>query len=271
MSNMIWNCKDKKIEYGDRTLVMGIVNVTPDSFSDGGKWFDKNDAINHAIQLVEEGADILDFGAQSTRPNYTEITPEEEIARLEPVIKAVREKTDIAISVDTYFPEVAQKVLEWGVNIINDVSGCFSDKMANIVKNTGAGWIIMHNGEGDITEVSQFFDEMAEKCKNFGIDESQICFDMGVGFGKTRPQDLNLISNIKKYKKFGYPLLLGTSRKRVIGEYSKQENAQNRVFGNISADTVAILGGTDIIRIHDVKNEKQGILMADAIKSAILD
>lgn len=268
---MIWKCKDRKIEYGNDTIIMGIVNVTPDSFSDGGNFYDENDAINHALELVSDGADILDFGAQSTRPGYTEVTPEEELRRLEPVIKAVRAKTDVLISVDTYFPQVAEKVIEWGVDIINDVSGVFNEKMANIVKNTGAGWIIMHSTAGAVEEVADFFAEMAEKCKSFGIDQKQICFDMGIGFGKDRQQDLSLLSNVPKYKKNGYPLLLGTSRKRVIGEFSNQKSPQNRVFGNIAADTACILGGVDIIRIHDVKNEKQGILMADAIKKGIIN
>lgn len=267
---MEWICNNKKIEIGNKTLIMGIINVTPDSFSDGGSFFDENNAINHALELVEQGADILDFGAQSTRPGYVEISADEELNRLEPVIKAVREKTDVAISVDTYFPKVAEKVIEWGVDIVNDISGCFNEKMANIVKTTGAGWIIMHNGAGGVAEVGKFFDEMAEKCNAFGINQNQICFDMGIGFGKDRPQDLELLANISKYKKAGYPLLLGTSRKRVIGEFSCQPEAKNRVYGNIAADTACILGGADIIRIHDVKNEKQGILMADAIKRGII-
>lgn len=248
---------------------MGIVNVTPDSFSDGGKYFDKNSAINHGLELVAQGADILDFGAQSTRPGYKEISPQEEIERLEPVVTAIREKTDVPISIDTYFPKVAKKMLECGADIINDVSGVFNTEMAEIIKSSGAGWVIMHSCAGGVKEVKLFFDNMAEKCNTFGIDKNQICFDMGIGFGKDRQQDLELIANVEKYKKNDYPLLLGTSRKRVIGEFSKQENPEMRVFGNIAADTAGIIGGVDIIRIHDVKNEKQGIYMANAIKNMI--
>ncbi len=263
---MIWKCTDKNIEYGDRPLVMGIVNVTPDSFSDGGDHFSPESAIECALKLVEDGADILDFGAQSTRPGYTEITPLEELDRLEPIISKVRAQTDVPISIDTYFPVVALNTLEWGANIINDVSGVVTKEMANVVKNNQAGWIIMHNGAGGVDEVNKFFVESAQQCDALGIDRAQICFDMGIGFGKDRLQDLALISRVSDYKVDGYPLLLGTSRKRVIGEYGGESVAKNRDYGNIAADTAAILGGVDIIRLHNVKAEKQGIDMAYAIK-----
>lgn len=263
---MIWNCREKKIEYGEKPLIMGIVNVTPDSFSDGGKYLDSDVAVAHAIELVNDGADILDFGAQSTRPGHTPITADEEISRLESVIKRVREQTNIPISVDTYFPKVAQKVLEWGADIINDVSGVVSPQMAKVVKEANAGWIIMHSSAGDIEEVKKFFVASAKECESFGLDKSQICFDMGIGFGKNREQDLRLISFISEYKLEGYPLLLGTSRKRVIGEYGGEKEPINRDFGNVSAHTVGILGGADIIRLHNVKDEMQGIKIAGAIR-----
>lgn len=263
---MIWKCKDKNIEYGSKILVMGIVNVTPDSFSDGGKWYGADNAVNHALQLVDDGADILDFGAQSTRPGYTEISPEEEWSRLERVLSRVREKIDIPISVDTYFPQVAQKAIDAGADIINDVSGVFNENMAQIVKDTGCGWVIMHNGSGGCKEVKTFFEDITEKCRRFSIESNQLCLDMGIGFGKDYEQNLELIANVPDYKIQGYPLLLGTSRKRVIGTSSGQSDPAQRVYGNIAADTTAILGGTDIIRIHDVKNEKQGILTAQELK-----
>lgn len=140
---MIWKCTDKNIEYGDKPLVMGIVNVTPDSFSDGGDHFTPEAAVEYALKLVEDGADILDFGAQSTRPGYTEISPIEEMDRLEPVISKVRAQTDVPISIDTYFPVVALNTIEWGANIINDVSGVITEKMAKVVRDNQAGWIIM--------------------------------------------------------------------------------------------------------------------------------
>lgn len=268
---MIWNCRDKKIECAKATLIMGIVNVTPDSFSDGGEYNDASCAIAHALELVEQGADIIDLGAQSTRPGYVEISADEEIARLEPVLTELRKKTDAPISVDTYFPEVARRVLELGADIVNDVSGVINVDMANVVKEFGAGWIVMHNGEGSINEVKAFFENSLNEIIALGIDRSQICLDMGIGFGKTREQDKELIANIEKYRIEDVPILLGTSRKRVIGEGSNQKEPQKRVYGNISADTVAILGGANIIRLHDVENEIQGILMAQSLKGAIIN
>lgn len=269
---MIWKCTDKQIEYGTKPLIMGIVNVTPDSFSDGGDHFDPQDAVDYALQLVSDGADILDFGAQSTRPGYTQISPQispiEEMDRLEPVISRVRALTDVPISIDTFYPVVALNTIEWGANIINDVSGVVSEKMANVVRDNGAGWIIMHNGAGGVNEVRDFFISSAKRCEELGIDKSQLCFDMGIGFGKDRKQDLSLISSVGDYKLQGYPLLLGTSRKRVIGEYGGESEPKNRDYGNVSADTVAVLGGADIIRMHNVKAEKQGVYFAYAVKNA---
>lgn len=265
---MIWNCKNKKIEYGKRTLIMGIVNVTPDSFSDGGSWFNSDSAAAHALELVEQGADIIDFGAQSTRPGYEEIPPEEEWERLEPVLNEIKGKTDVPISVDTYFPYVAENALKCGADIINDVSGVITGKMAEIVRKSGCGWILMHNGDGSVKEVRKFFEYAVSECQKYGIDKSRLCLDMGIGFGKNYVQNLELIARIPEYKLEGCPLLLGTSRKRVIGQSSGQTAASERVYGNIAADTAAILGGADIIRIHDVKNEKQGILTAQELKRA---
>lgn len=263
---MIWKCRNKQIEYGEKTLVMGIVNVTPDSFSDGGKWFSNESAIEHAIELVNQGADIIDLGAQSTRPSYEEISAEEEWARLEGVIAEIRRQTDAPISVDTYFPYVAEKAVQCGADIINDVSGIVNPEMAEIVKKTGCGWILMHNGSGSIAEVRDFFEASVKKCEELGISREQLCLDMGIGFGKSYDESLELLANVRKYRLEGFPLLLGTSRKRVIGQGSRQDEPKKRVFGNISADAIGIIDGVDIIRIHDVENEIQGIRMADEIK-----
>ena len=245
---------------------MGIVNITPDSFSDGGNYFTAETAVQHGLELLADGADILDLGAQSTRPAYTEVSPEEEWARLSPVLTALRERTDAPLSVDTYFPFVAEKALAAGADIINDVSGTVSEEMAEIVSTYGAGWVIMHSGAGGAKEVRAFFNETAEKIKRLGLDEAQICLDMGIGFGKSYEQNLELLARVKDYKHPAFPLLLGVSRKRVIGRASGQEEPKNRVYGNIAADTAALLGGADLFRLHDIKNEKQGILTAWAIK-----
>lgn len=241
---------------------MGIVNITPDSFSDGGSFKSSEDAVNHALKLLGDGADIIDLGAQSTRPGYTEIPPEEEWKRLEPVLKELRKKTDAPLSVDTYFPFVAEKALKNGADIINDISGNINSETETLCERYGAGIIIMHNGAGGVKEINEFFDKVITDCN---IKE-QLCLDMGIGFGKSYEENLELIANVDKYKKEGFPLLLGTSRKRVIGAASGEENPEKRVFGNIAADTAAILKGVDIIRLHDVKNEIKGVRTADEIK-----
>lgn len=266
---MIWKFRDKKIEYSKKPVLMGIVNITPDSFSDGGKFFDKKSAVDHALKLIEQGADIIDLGAQSTRPDYCEISPEEEWKRLFPVLKELREKTEIPISVDTYFPFVAEKALSVGADIINDVSGNLSAEMARIIKKYGAGWVIMHSKSGSCREVYDFFIEAENFCKKENVDEKSICFDMGIGFGKSYEQNLELIANIGEYKLKGYPLLVGLSRKRVIAQSGKQKEPEKRIFGNIAAHTVSLLGGADIFRVHDIENEKQGLETASEIKKWI--
>ena len=265
---MIWNGRDKKIAYGMRTLVMGIVNLTPDSFSDGGQFDSADSAVEYALQLVGDGADILDLGAQSTRPAYTEITPQEEWERLAPVLTKLRALTDAPISVDTYFPFVAAKALAAGADIINDVSGNCAADMAALVREYGAGWVLMHSHEGGADEAKQFFEKCITDCNYCGIASSQLCFDPGIGFGKTLQQNIRLLARVKDYKIQGYPLLLGFSRKRVIGAISQQEIPKERLYGNIAADTAAIFGGADILRLHDVKHEIQGIRAADALKSS---
>lgn len=266
---MIWNCGKKKIEYGKKVLIMGIVNVTPDSFSDGGDNFVPEKAVQTALKMEKEGADIIDIGGQSTRPGHIPVSDKEEWSRLEPVLKELMGKISVPVSVDTYYPYVAEKAVKAGADIINDVSGVISMDMAKVVKNSNAGWIIMHNGEGDTTEVKEFFVKSIKEAEKFGIHKNQICLDMGIGFGKTRQQDMRLISNIPLYKLKEFPLLLGTSRKRVIKEGTGQENPKLRIYGNIAADTAAIFGGVDIIRLHDVEKEKQGIYMAEVLKKSL--
>lgn len=266
---MIWKCRDKNIEYGKKILIMGILNVTPDSFSDGGDYFFTEDAVSRALALEKDGADMIDIGGQSTRPGHTPVSDKEEWSRLEPVLTALNGVLTVPVSVDTYYPSVAEKALRSGADIINDVSGILSGKMAEIIRKTGAGWIIMHNGHGTPNDVKKFFEKSAEECIALGINQSQICFDMGIGFDKDYDENMRLLANVEKYKISGYPLLLVTSRKRVIGQGSSQPEPKERTYGNIAADTAAIFGGADIIRIHDVKNEKQGILMAQNMKGYV--
>lgn len=266
---MIWRCRNKKIAYGERTLVMGIVNLTPDSFSDGGQFADTDSAVQYTLQLLQDGADILDLGAQSTRPGYTEVSEQEEWQRLEAVLTKLRALTDAPISVDTYFPAVAEKALEAGADIINDVSGKLQPKMAALIKEYGAGWVIMHASEGNAEDIKLFFEKCITDCNHFSISPAQFCFDPGIGFGKTMQQNTKLLARVKEYKLENYPLLLGFSRKRVIGAISAQEEPKERLYGNLAADTAVIFGGADILRLHDVKHEIQGIKAADELKKWI--
>lgn len=266
---MDWICKNRTINYGEKIVIMGIVNVTPDSFSDGGDHFSTENAVECALQLERDGADIIDIGAQSTRPGHTPVSDREEWARLEPVLKALEGKLSVPVSIDTYYPYVAERVLEYGAEIINDVSGIITPEMAQIVKNSGCGWIIMHNGPAAPEQIKEFFEESVAKCREYGVNDNQICLDMGIGFDKDYDENMTLLTNVCEYKIDGFPLLLGTSRKRVIGQGSNQENPKERIYGNIAADTAAIFGGVDIIRVHDVKNEKQGILMAQNMKGYV--
>lgn len=261
---------------GKKTYVMGILNVTPDSFSDGGKWFEVENAVSHALKMIEDGADILDIGAQSTRPGHTPVSPEEELRRLTPVLEALKGKIPVPISVDTYYPEVAREVLKMGAHIVNDVSGVFNTEMAEIVRDNNAGWIVMHTGggtadinvqypDGVTADVISFYEDMMNKAVEFGIKPSQMCMDPGIGFGKTYEENLELIRTVSETLRDDCALLVGSSRKRVIGQATGIEKADERTSGNIAADVAAIMGGCDIIRVHDVLPCAQAAKMADAI------
>lgn len=261
---------------GRRTYTMGILNVTPDSFSDGGKWIDPATAAAHALEMQAQGADVLDIGAQSTRPGHIAIPPEEELARLTPVLARLRGKLRIPISVDTYDPQVARRALALGARIINDVSGAFCTEMAQVIRENGAGWIIMHTGggtadtqasypDGVVTHVRAFFQSMAQKAADFGISRQSLCFDPGIGFGKSHEENLTLLRETTELRLPGQALLVGVSRKRVVGLATGVETAENRVLGTVAANVAAIAGGCDILRVHDVLECVESAKMADAI------
>lgn len=268
--------RDQALPLGVKTYIMGILNVTPDSFSDGGRYFDAKDAVKRALEMEEEGADVLDLGGQSTRPGHVEIPAEEEWARLEPVLHLLRSETALPLSIDTYYPYVARRALEAGAHIINDVSGNVNPQMAEVVREYRAGWILMHTGGGDadcvgryqadiLQEVRSFFEASVTKAKAFHVEPGRLCMDMGIGFGKTYEQNLRLLGHMDALRVPGVALLTGTSRKRVIGEATGVKEADKRVYGNVSAHTAAIAGGTDFLRVHDVKASVEGAKMADAI------
>lgn len=262
--------RDRELQLGKRTYIMGIINVTPDSFSDGGKHFCAEDALIAAIEMENQGADILDIGGQSTRPGYIKISAEEEWSRLEQALHLILNNTALPISVDTFYPEVAEKALALGCHIINDVSGTASPKMAEVIKKYNAGWVLMHSGgeqSDDIcAEVHNGLCALLAHAVSLGIEKSHICLDPGIGFGKTAEQNYRLISGTSKVKIRQNAYLLGASRKRFIGAVLPQDiSVKERDFGTVAAHTVGIMGGADIIRVHNVKGSAEAAKIADEL------
>lgn len=269
--------RGRSLPLGARTYVMGILNVTPDSFSDGGMFFDPADAVRHALQIQRDGADILDIGAQSTRPGHVPVGAQEEWDRMAPVLAALDGKIEIPISIDTYYPQVARWALDAGAAIINDVSGQIHPEMFRCVSEYGAGYIAMHTGpggdadhpaeypEGVIADVCAFFEEVTHALLGCGVAEENICLDVGIGFGKTQAENLQLLRELKETRINGCALLVGASRKRVVALASGETDPQRRIPGTIAAHTASIAGGADIIRVHDIAESVQAARVADAI------
>ena len=265
------------VELGFRTYVMGILNITPDSFSDGGLYLDPGPAAEHALLIQQEGADFLDIGAQSTRPGHIPVSATEEWARLSPVLERIRGEIRIPISVDTYYPDVARRALDAGAAIINDVSGCVNPDMLKCVAEYQAGYIAMHTGtggdadhpasypEGVVTDVRGFFERIGREAGDYGIPAENLCLDVGIGFGKTHEQNLELLRDLKHVRINGCALFVGASRKRVVAIPSGEKDPGRRMPGTIAAHTAAIAGGADLIRVHDVAAGVQASRVADAI------
>ena len=260
------------------TAVMGILNVTPDSFSDGGKYFDPERAVVRALEIQEEGADILDIGAQSTRPGHMPVSPAEEWARMEPVLRALRGRLAIPVSIDTYYAEVAGRALEQGAAIINDVSGSMDNGMPELAAQTGAALVMMHAGAGAdddhaadaAAEVRAYFERALELAAKSGMRPEQVCLDPGIGFGKSRGGDVQLIARLPELLA-GLPdiaVLVGASRKRVVGMYSGSPPFEQRLAGTLALHTAAQLGGARILRVHDVKEAVQAARVTDAVLMA---
>lgn len=260
---------------GRKTYIMGILNYTPDSFSDGGKYNTPEKALGHALEMRRLGADIIDIGANSTRPGADILSEKEELERILPAFEILKGKLDIPLSVDTFYPAVAEAAISCGVSIINDVSGKFNPEMAEIAKKSGAGYVVMHAPQdadnasqyenGVVSDVRNFFIECMQKAADAGLPRKQLCFDPGIGFGKTREDDIELIANAQWLKFSDAALLIGASRKRFIGMLSGEETGEKRDSGTVAAHAAAISGGADIIRAHDVYSAVQGARVADAI------
>jgi len=266
------SCGNKEIILGKRTLVMGILNVTPDSFSDGGKYNNLDSAMKQAEKLISEGADIIDVGGESTRPGHIQITSEEEISRVVPIIEKISKNLDTIISIDTYKYDVAEEAIKAGANIINDIWGLQYDKgeMAELVKKSNLPIIVMHNQNDEIyskdimLSLREFFEKTYKIADKYGIDRDKIILDPGLGFGKNAEQNIEVLSRLNELKDMG-SILLGASKKRFIGKLLNDLPFDERVEGTVATTVIGIEKGVDIVRVHNVLENKRACLVADGI------
>ncbi|MCD6080419.1 MAG: dihydropteroate synthase [Candidatus Omnitrophica bacterium] len=258
-----------RVTFGSRTFIMGILNITPDSFSDGGKYLDISKAVDRAMELVDQGVDIIDIGGESTRPGAKSVSVDEELQRVIPVITAIRKKINIPLSIDTQKAEVAKQAIKAGADIINDVSALrFDPIMAEVVRKFNVPVILMHmKGRprtmqtapkyGDVvSEIYNFLANRIEWAKQRGIDEDKIIIDPGIGFGKTLEHNLEILRRLREFRSLGRPILIGTSRKSFIGIILNLP-PQERLNGTLASCALAIANGADILRVHDVKEVKE--------------
>ena len=273
-------CRKRTFTLGKRTLLMGVLNVTPDSFSDGGLFLDKEKAISRGLKMVEEGADFIDIGGESTRPGSKPLGLEEELRRVIPVIESLAKETDVPISIDTYKSTVAGKAIDAGAQIINDISGLHLDpSLSQVVAKEDVPVVLMHirgnpetmqkdiRYESLFSEIIQYLKDSIQRAESAGIDPEQIIIDPGIGFGKTVEDNLLILKNLQEFKILGKPLLLGTSRKSFIGKILNADITE-RLEGTLSSIVVGVLNGAHIIRCHDVIQAKRAIAIADAVRLA---
>lgn len=266
------SCGSKEIILGERTLVMGILNVTPDSFSDGGRYNNLDSAIKQAERLISEGADIIDVGGESTRPGHIQITSEEEISRVVPIIEKISKNLDTIISIDTYKYDVAKEAIKVGANIINDIWGLQYDngEMAELVKKSNLPLIAMHNQNDEVYNkdimliLREFFEKTFKIADKYGIDRDTIILDPGLGFGKNVEQNIEVLSRLNELKDMG-SILLGASKKRFIGKLLNDLPFDERVEGTVATTVIGIERGVDIVRVHNVLENKRACLVADGV------
>ena len=261
----------------DRTLIMGVLNVTPDSFSDGGLYLDHKKAVSHARKMVEEGADIIDIGGESTRPGSDTVSADEELKRIVPVIKELANKIKVPISVDTYKPKVASKCLELGASIVNDITALSDKGMIHAIKKFDAPVILMHmKGKPKSMQENPSYKNVTEEIKYFlerkiilarksGIRD--VLIDPGIGFGKTLEHNLRILKDLNAFTKLKCPIVIGTSKKSFIGKLTNLP-LDERLEGTIASIVIAATNGANIVRVHNVKEGKRALLIADAIKGA---
>lgn len=265
------NIGTKDFKTKGHTYIMGILNVTPDSFSDGGRWNDRDRALAHVEQMIKDGMDIVDIGGESTRPGYTLLSDSEEIDRVVPIIEAVKANFDIPISLDTYKSAVAEAGIAAGADLINDIWGLkYDPKLATVIARSGVPCCLMHNRkEPDyglfIVDMLKDMEETLDIAHKAGISDDKIILDPGVGFGKRYDHNLEAIDRLEELKRMGYPVLLGTSRKSVIG-LTLDLPADQRIEGTLVTTVFAVLKECMFVRVHDVKENYRAVKMAEAIR-----
>lgn len=274
-----WRCRDRVLETGARALVMGVVNVTPDSFSDGGRFLAPDAAIAHARRLLDEGADIIDLGAESTRPGSEPVPAAEQIRRLDPVLRALATDPATVISVDTASAEVAGRAIALGARIVNDVGASSDPAMAGVVAGAGAGLVLMHmrgtpatmqddpRYEDAARDVAAWLGGRLEAARAAGVDPAQVVLDPGIGFGKTVVHNLELLARLAELAALRRPLLVGVSRKRFLGTLTGREVA-DRLEAGIAAAAVAVYEGAAVVRTHDVAATVPALRVAEALRTA---
>ncbi len=273
----IWNCGRYKLRLGHRTYLMGILNITPDSFSDGGRFFDKKKAIDQALKMVDEGVDIIDIGGESTRPGSCNVSLKEELERVVPVIKKLTKKIGVPISIDTTKSAVASAALDSGTSIVNDISGLrFDLRMPNVLADYKAGCIIMHiKGTPKTMQLSPRYSNLLDEITNWlrksvslatnaGVSKKNIVVDPGIGFGKTLKHNLEILKGLEVFNKLDFPILVGPSRKSFIGKILDL-GVDERLMGTAASCAYAIINGAHVLRVHDVGKISQVAKMIDAI------
>lgn len=265
-----------RIDLAQKTAIMGILNITPDSFSDGGRHFDYSVAVEQGRRMVEDGADIIDIGGESTRPGADPVSLEEELRRTIPVIEKLTGELDVPISIDTYKPEVARRALDAGATIINDISGLRDEKMVALAVERNTPAIIMHMKGSPrdmqknptytdvVAEIADWLDQQAQQAIQAGLPGEKVLIDPGIGFGKTLEHNVEILRRLSEFKSLGYPIVLGTSRKAFIGAILDLP-ADERVEGTIATAVHGISKGANIVRVHDVKEVARACKLADAI------
>jgi dihydropteroate synthase len=274
----VWHCRDRELSLGERTLVMGIVNVTPDSFSDGGMFHDAEAAVKHGLQLLEGGADVVDVGGESTRPGSDPVSGEEERARVLPVVEGLRrEAPEALLSVDTRKAGVARDALAAGGDVVNDIGAGSDPDMFDVVASARAGMILMHmRGEPKTMQADPHYDDVVAEVRGFlagrleaavaaGIGRDHLCIDPGIGFGKNLEHNLALLRAIGSFRELGVPVLAGVSRKRFVGELSGADDPANRSEGSVAAAVWCASQGVEMVRVHDVGATVRALRVVDAI------